>query len=161
MNPLDNLINEYTKALKPMKAFNDVMSYDQFVAPLQKFTETATNQYKPWYEYFQAAPAKQQLRSNAAASNANMTGFGKDTLQRGLREIYQPMTDAISGMQEQFRNQWIDPMYNQRIQQYYQNPLMGFDYNAIQGPQPAAPKPVANPYQARINNKTTLGYNFA
>lgn len=131
MDPLNNLITEYTKALQPFKAFGEVLPYQQFAAPMQAFAQTAAQQYKPWYEYFQAAPAKAQLRGQAAASNLGMTGFGKDLMQRQLREIYQPLETATQGIQDQFINQWINPLYNRRIGQYYQSPTTGFNFNQI------------------------------
>lgn len=127
---LANLMKEYTKYLKPIQGFtNDTMKYEDFAAPFKAQINEMTNQQKPWYDYFTANPQKNQLRNTMAAGGASRTGWGKNLAQRTLREIYQPLDTQIDQTKQNYMNNYVNPLYRQRIEKYYQSPTTGTNYN--------------------------------
>jgi|RifCSP19_3_1023858.scaffolds.fasta_scaffold52138_2 hypothetical protein len=128
---LQNILNAYTSKLKPIEAFSNVLPYDTFAKPLTEYSKQVAESYKPWYEYFTASPQKQQLSNQAAAGGANMTGFGGNIIQKQLRNIYQPLDEQLygqGGVLENYLSNYVTPLYNQRISNYYQSPITGFNY---------------------------------
>lgn len=122
---LKDIINQYTQYLKPIRAFDKTMSYGSFSKPMETYIQGAVDTYKPWYEYFQASPQKQQMAGGMASRGTSRTGWGKNVAQRSLRELYQPMYNQMDQTKEQFRRGWVTPLYQQRIKKYYQSPTSG------------------------------------
>lgn len=142
-NPyLDNLINQYGNGLTGVTPFSQVLPYETFAKPLQTYIKGVTDTYKPWYEYFTAEPFKQQMAGEVASGGASRTGYAQPVIQRELRQLYQPMQQAIDDIIRQYEQSVITPLYNEQVRQYYQSPITGFDYNLGQNPNVGTTQPV-------------------
>lgn len=128
MDPLQGVIDEYKKYLKPVDAFSDKMSYESFAKPFEKYIKGASESYKPWYEYYKAQPARQTMAGSMASQGTSRTGWGKDLAQKNIKEIYNPMYEQMDQIQNQYRQNFITPAYQRQVQRYYESPLRGFNY---------------------------------
>lgn len=128
---LDELMAPVKARLKPIDTFGSKVPYNKFSQPFNAYANQVVKQQKPWFEYFTAEPQKKQLRNELAAGGGGNTGFAKNTIQRSLKEMYQPLNTSIygqGGLMESLKSNVINPLYRQRIGSYYTSPIQGYNF---------------------------------
>lgn len=139
----DDLLNQYTDKIKPVeKTMAEVLPQDQFGAPFEAWMKNFMETYsKPAFLRYEYDPYMKDTANQLGDLNQNigLTGAWRNMQsrndlgqaiqmgQRGAEQMWTNYNDREIGMMDELKKAWVDPLYKQRLTQYYEAPFRDLD----------------------------------
>lgn len=155
------LLKEYTDSVKydPRTFGEDVMSYEQFSDPFRlQQQQIVEDLYRPEFLRYEYNPAVRAAAQELGQANQNigvsgawrnadsaqqLSNLAEDRLIQ-QEQLTRRFNDRVLDMQDRFRQQLVDPLYQQRMVRFYDSPTRNVDTGDIVAQYGPNETPMAN-----------------